>query len=84
MALRTDYQDDVFSGQRKYIMTDNGDNTVSFTDVTSYSQVGDNYGAALVNSQNEMINNFSSAIVVSNTDIPIAERTAGKLYFFYS
>lgn len=84
MSLRTDYKDDVFSGQRKYIMADNGDNTVSFTDVTVYSQVGDTYGASEINTQNDAINNMSEAFVVSNTAIPVADRTAGKLYFFYT
>ena len=40
-ALRTDYQDDVFSGNRKYTMVNNGDGTVSFIDQTQDTQVGD-------------------------------------------
>lgn len=59
MALKTDYKNDVFSGQRKYTMTDNGDNTVSFTDVTTYSQVGDNFGASDINAANTAVNNLT-------------------------
>ena len=79
--LRTDYKDDLFEGSRKYRMTNNADGTVSFTDETEYEQVGDTYGAALVNEQNDAINH--SGIVVSDVVIPPAERTEGAVYFFY-
>lgn len=78
--LRTDYKEDVFSGSRKYRIINNPDNTVSFEDVTNYAQFGDYYGAALVNAQNEAINN--SGIVVSDTAIPVPERAEGAIYFF--
>lgn len=81
-ALRTDYQDDVFSGNRKYTMIQNGDGTVSFTDQTQYSQVGDLYGAAEINAQNEVIN--EKGVVVSDVDIDIQDRMTGNLYFFHS
>lgn len=79
--LRTDYVEDIFTGNRKYTMTENSDNTVSFTDVTEYEQYGDYYGAALVNAQNEAINN--SGIRVSSSPIPISERSDGAIYFFH-
>lgn len=54
MALRTDYKDDILdltqNTQRKYRMITNADGTVSFEDVTAYSQVGDSFGAADINS----------------------------------
>lgn len=57
--LRTDYKDDVLdttaNTQRKYQMTTNEDGTVSFTDVTEYTQVGDSFGAADVNAMNEAV-----------------------------
>jgi len=80
--LKTDYKDDVFSGNRKYQMVQNGDSTVSFVDVTEYVQVGDNYGASDINAQNTALN--EKGISVSNTDIPVADRITGNLYFFYS
>ena len=63
MALRTDFKDSVLkdaTGNKKYKMTNNSDNTVSFTDVTEYSQEGSSYGAKEVNEEREAIN---SAIV---------------------
>ena len=81
-ALRTDYQDDVYEGSRKYTMVNNQDGTVSFVDVTEYSVVGDNYGASEINAQNDIIN--KKGTVVSDTNIPIAQRITGNTYFFYS
>lgn len=63
-------------------MIQNLDGTVSFEDQTQYTQVGDSYGAAEINAQNEAIN--EKGVVVSDSDIPVAERLAGNLYFFYS
>lgn len=60
MALRTNYKDDVYSGNRKYSMTTNPDTTVSFTDETDYTQQGDTYGAAQINEQNAKINDLDS------------------------
>lgn len=81
-ALRTDYKDDVFEGNRKYTMISNSDGTVSFVDATVYSQVGDNYGSNDINAQNQAIN--EKGIVVSNTNIPVEDRITGNQYFFYS
>lgn len=59
MALRIDFKDSVLkdtTGNKKYKMTNNSDNTVSFTDVTEYSQEGSPYGAKEVNEERETIN----------------------------
>lgn len=59
MALRTDFKDSVLKNtteNKKYKMTNNSDNTVSFTDVTEYSQEGSSYGAKEVNEEREAIN----------------------------
>lgn len=59
MALRTDFKDSVLkdtTGNKKYKMTNNSDNTVSFTDVTEYAQEGSPYGAEEVNEEREAIN----------------------------
>ena len=51
--LRTDYKDDLLdtsvNERRKYNMITNEDGTVSFEDVTVYSQVGDTFGAGILN-----------------------------------
>ena len=49
MALKTNYVDDVFEGNRKYTMTTNADSTISLVDATTYSQVGDTFGAEDIN-----------------------------------
>lgn len=62
MALRTDFKDSVLkntSGKRQYRMTNNSNNTVSFTDVTEYSQEGSPYGAKEVNEEREAINSVT-------------------------
>ena len=65
-SLRTNYKDDVFTGSRKYEMTQNGDGTVSFTDQTQYSQVGDTYGAAQINETNTIVNNLDDKAYLSD------------------
>lgn len=60
MALRTDYKDDILdiskNEKRKYNMIPNSDGTVSFDDVTEYSQKGDSFGAGDVNSITQRVN----------------------------
>lgn len=80
--LKTDYKDDVFSGNRKFRPISNPDGTASFVDMTDYSQVGDTYGAAEINAQNTFIN--EKGIVVSDTSIPVEQRIVNNLYFFYT
>ena len=60
MALKTDYKDDIFSGDRKYAQIDNGDGTVSFTDETEYDQVGDSFGATQINEIDGKINSIDT------------------------
>lgn len=56
MALKTDYKDAVFSGERKYQEIFNPDGTKSFTDRTSYTYRGDRFGANDINATNSAIN----------------------------
>lgn len=68
MALPTNYKDDVLGdsmgGKRRYRMIENSDGTVSFDDVTEYTQFGSNFGAKQINETNEAVNKS-----VKNTDI---------------
>ena len=77
MALSTDFKDDILNEsvneKRKYQMTYNDDGTVSFTDVTSYSQTGSEYGAAEVNEERQAINELSSDLKY--------ERITGSNYY---
>lgn len=57
--LSTGFKDDILSdssGKRKFQMIQNDDGTVSFEDVTDYSQTGSIYGAKEVNEEREAIN----------------------------
>lgn len=60
MALRTDYKNDelntAVNTERQFEEVTNPNGTKSYRDVTDYSQVGDDFGADLVNSQNAEIN----------------------------
>lgn len=56
-TLRTDYQEDVFSGNRKYTDIENADGTHSYVDVTSYTTLGDDFGAEELNAMAREINN---------------------------
>ncbi len=63
--LPVNFKDDVLAsamnGKRRYNMIQNSDGTVSFEDVTDYTQVGSTFGAAQINATNEAINNAADA-----------------------
>jgi hypothetical protein len=61
-TLKTNYKDDVFAGNRKYRIVDNGDGTVSFEDQTEYTQTGDSFGATDVNGITTQVNANTSAV----------------------
>lgn len=61
-TLSTSYVDDVFSGNRKYTMQDNGDGTVTPIDETDYTQEGSPFGAADINATNTQINTNTNAL----------------------
>lgn len=64
--LSTDFKDDVLdtvaNENRKYQMTYNTDGTVSFTDVTKYSQNGSLFGAKEVNEERTKINQLNKIL----------------------
>ena len=64
--LKTTYKDDVLNtsanDKRKYNMITNDDGTVSLEDVTEYSQVGDSFGAADINTTNKKVNEIDSSL----------------------
>lgn len=61
-ALPTNYKEDIFQGNRKYQIVENGDGTVSFIDVTEYSQEGDTFGAAQINEIDTKLNAHDASI----------------------
>ena len=58
--LRTNFQDDIINTEitdkRRYNLIQNADGTVSFEDVTTYEQVGSNYGAEEINAAYKTVN----------------------------
>ena len=62
MALKTDYKDAVYTGDRKYTPTNNADGTISLVDATAYSTEGDVFGAADINATNQAVNGNSTNI----------------------
>lgn len=65
MALPVNYVDAVWSGNRKYTMTQNQDNTISLTDVTEYTVEGSQFGAGDINATNGQVNGISGAKTIA-------------------
>lgn len=65
--LKTNYVDDVLDATknqlRKYQQIQNDDGTVSFVDVTEYTQVGTSFGAKDINDTNAAINDVNGKLV---------------------
>lgn len=65
--LKTNYKDDVLDTSanqlRKYQMITNDDGTVSFVDVTTYTQTGDSFGAKDINDVTGAINEINGKLL---------------------
>lgn len=63
--LPVNFKDDILkenmNGKRRFNMIQNSDGTVSFEDVTDYTQVGSTFGAAQINATNTAVNNAADA-----------------------
>lgn len=62
MAVKADYKNAIFSGSRRYHISENEDGTVSLTDVTQYIQKGDKFGAKDVNGIGDAINGLADSL----------------------
>lgn len=84
--LSTDFQNEIINEtintKRKYFMTDNDDGTVSFTDNTSYTQAGTEYGAEEIIEEREQINQHTN-VIGSDEFNPESSYYAGD-YFIYN
>ncbi|WP_432627260.1 hypothetical protein [Brotaphodocola sp.] len=58
MALKTDYKDAAWSGDRLYKITDAGSGKSTIEDVTSYTVSGDSFGAKDINATNKAVNDL--------------------------
>lgn len=83
-VLPVNFQDDIvnasMNGKRRYNLIQNTDGTVSLEDVTTYDQVGSNFGAGQINATNKAVNDSadSSKIIDSISDIA-ANTKAGMM-----
>ena len=83
-VLPVDFQDDILSedmnGRRKYQMITNADGTVSFVDVTEYTQVGSNFGQAQINATNAAVNESADKNkIIDDKDDLVANSQAGMI-----
>lgn len=67
MGLKTDYEDAMFDGQRRYRLIPNEDGTYSLPDETTYTQKGDRFGANDINATNKAINQTNHVTEVTLT-----------------
>lgn len=82
-TLSTTFKDDIIAAsesRRRYKIIYNDDETVSFEDVTEYTQVGSNFGAAQINATNSAVNECAGKddIIDSLADI-VANSNSGKI-----
>ena len=86
MSLKTNYKNDMFSGKRKYQVTENSDGTISLDDVTEYVQNGDVFSADDINKTNTAVNNLDGNLQVfsSETNQAISEIKSVKTIFIQS
>lgn len=75
MALKTDYKDDVYSGERKYTISGTGANQ-TIEETTAFTQEGDTFGANDINATNKAIMASQSHITASVTFTGTAPSTA--------
>lgn len=80
--LPVDFKDDVLqaemAGKRKYRVIQNEDGTISLEDVTNYSQIGSDFGAAQMNATNMAVNeSFDKNKVIDSLDDIAANESAG-------
>lgn len=82
--LPVNFKDDILkenmNGKRRFNMIQNSDGTVSFEDVTDYTQVGSTFGAAQINATNEAVNNAADANkIIDNLETIKANTQSGYI-----
>lgn len=77
--LATDYVDEVLSGTRKFQMTENLDDTVSFTDVSTYTTEGSGYGASDLNTTNGTVNDVIDLAEACASNITALEASVSNI-----
>ena len=77
MALKTDYKADVFEGNRKYLISQDGEGKSEIQDVTVYSQEGDVFGPDDINLTNKAVNALNNVVSVT---LPVSGWSAAAPY----
>lgn len=71
--LKTDYVNDQLNTSVntnvKYVMTDNGDGTVSLEDATAYTQQGDSFDASILNNVDATVNAIGTQVTTNTADV---------------
>lgn len=71
-ALKTNFKNDILSesmnGKRRYKETQNSDGSISLDDVSSYDQVGSDFGAAELNEVVQTLYGFKNNAIVFSAD----------------
>ena len=83
-TLPVNFKDDILNssmgGKRRYNLIQNSNGTVSLEDVTSYTQVGSDFGAAQMNQTNKAVNeSCDKANVIDDLDDLIANQADGMI-----
>lgn len=82
-VLKTDYKDDIinsdFAEDRKFVETMNADGSHSYSDVTPYTQEGDEYGAKQINHENMHTNYAIEAADCTYKGADLTERFAEEI-----
>lgn len=82
-VLPTNYMDDIMAssmdGKRRYNLIQNSDGTVSLEDVTNYTQVGSNFGAAQMNQTNTAVNNSADKNKIIDSLADVSANTQGGM-----
>ena len=86
--MKTDYKNDILAesmnGLRRYEMINNDDGTVSFRDVSEYTQTGDGVTAGVMNEIGLHLNKIETFLPlqyeVADVSVPLLSVGAGKTY----
>lgn len=77
--LPTNFKDDILNTsvnqKRKYQQTYNNDGSVSFQDVTTYRQIGSEFGASQVNQTNKAVNDIYNERIVDLDELELVTET---------
>lgn len=81
--LKANYQNDVLNSSVnsniKYVLTDNGDGTISLQDATAYTTLGDSFDASIINATNATLNLVGDDLSDARVKITALENTASAL-----